>query len=59
MPQMSKVLRSRDDWKCKAVQRSYEIREQRKTQKRSQEKIAELNAQIHAMKEAEAVKKKK
>ena len=58
MLQQSKLLRSRDEWKCKAIQRSYEIREQRKTHKRSQAKIAALKAQIAAIEAAEVVKKK-
>ena len=45
---MSKVIQSRDDWKRKAVMRATEIREFRKTKKRYQEKIAELQAQINA-----------
>lgn len=50
MLQKSKILRSRDEWKSKAVQRSCEIREHRKTQKRYQTKIAELRMQIDEMK---------
>jgi len=46
MPQQSKIIRSRDEWKTKAVQRATEIRERRKTEKRSKEKIAELCKQI-------------
>ena len=49
MLQMSKLIQSRDDWKRKAVMRANEIREFRKTKKRYQERIAELNAQIQAM----------
>lgn len=51
MLQKSKILRSRDEWKSKAVQRSAEIREHRKIQKRYQTKIAELKMQIDEMKE--------
>ena len=53
MPQMSKILQSRDEWKSKAIQRAYEIREHRKTQKRFQERVAELKAQISAMEQTE------
>ena len=42
---MSKILKSRDEWKNKAVERATEIREFRKTQKRHLEKIAELKRQ--------------
>ena len=42
MPQMSKILNSRDEWKNKATIRATENREFRKTQKRHLEKIAEL-----------------
>jgi len=42
MLQTSKILHSRDEWKNKAIERSAEIREYRKTQKRHLEKIAEL-----------------
>ena len=46
MPQISKVLNSRDDWKNKAVERATEIREFRKTQTRHLKKIAELKRQL-------------
>jgi len=46
MLQQSKLIRSRDEWKTKAVQRATEIRERRKAEKRSKEKIAELSQQI-------------
>ena len=43
MLQMSKLIRSRDDWKRKAVMRASKLnREFRKTTKRYQERIAEL-----------------
>ena len=42
MLQTSKIIKSREDWKKKAIQRGYEIREFRKNQKRHQETIAEL-----------------
>jgi len=38
MPQMSKIVNSRDEWRNKAT----ELREFRKTQKRHLQKIAEL-----------------
>lgn len=46
---MSKIIRSRDDWKRKATERASEIRELRKTKKRYQIQIAELKAQINAI----------
>lgn len=46
MLQMSKLLPSRNQWKSKAIQRAHEIREQRKTPKRYQAKIAELQRQL-------------
>ncbi len=49
MLQMSKIIRSRDEWKRKAVMRANELREFRKTNKHNQDKIAELKAQIKAM----------
>ena len=42
MLQTSKILKSREDWKNKAIQRSYEIRELRKTQQRHLKTIIEL-----------------
>jgi len=46
MPQTSKVLKSRDEWKIKAVERATELRESRKTEKRHLNKIAELKCQL-------------
>lgn len=57
MPQLSKIIRSRNEWRKKSVQRAMEIREYRKTVKRSNEKIAELNKQIAGLKEDSAAKK--
>lgn len=57
MLQMSKLIRSRDDWKRKAVRRANENQEFRKTNKRYQERIAELKAQIKAMETAKEEKK--
>ena len=52
MLQPSKIIRSRDGWRDKAIQRAYELREFRKTHKRQQEKIAELKAQIGTIEQA-------
>lgn len=57
MLQRSKLIQSRDEWKNKAVQRSYEIREHRKSRKRYLEQIAKLKAQVHEMSQAEEDKK--
>ena len=45
MPQLSKLVRSRDDWRNKAVLRSTENREYRKADKRNRERIIELKRQ--------------
>jgi len=45
MPQHSKVIHSRGEWKRKASQRAYENRELKKTVKRQGQKIAEIKAQ--------------
>jgi len=58
MPQLSKLIRSRDDWKTKAVQRANEIREHRKTIKRHQKQIAEIKSQIIALQQAAEDNKK-
>ena len=42
MLQISKIIKSREDWKDKAIQRGCEIRESRKSRKRHLETIAEL-----------------
>lgn len=49
MLQNSKIIQSRNDWKRKAVQRAERIRDYRKSQKRHQEKIEELQVQITEM----------
>ena len=58
MPQLSKLIRSRDDWKTKAVQRANEIREHRKTIKRRQEQIAEIKSHLNALQQTAADNKK-
>lgn len=45
MPQISKILNSRDEWKNKAIERAAELRELRKSQQRHLEKIAYLKRQ--------------
>jgi uncharacterized protein YlxW (UPF0749 family) len=57
MLQRSKIIRSRDGWKLKAVRRAEEIREHRKTQQRYRQKIAQLQAQIRDLEQMAEVKK--
>ena len=52
MLQTSKIIKSRDNWKAKAIQRANENREYRKTLKRQQEKIANLQKIIAELKQA-------
>jgi len=58
MLQCSKIIRSRDEWKLKAVQRAEQIREQRKTFRRYQQKLAQLKAEISALEPSAEVQKK-
>jgi len=51
MPQMSKLIRSRDEWRKKAVQRAEQVRELRKAKRRYQDRIAELKTQINELEE--------
>lgn len=57
MLQRSKIIRSRDKWKLKAVRRAEEIREHRKTQRRYRQKIAQLQAEIGALEQTAEAKK--
>jgi len=57
MPQMSKIIQSRDQWKNKAVKRAHKIRENRTSKKRTQDKIAELEIQIRALEQVDGSKK--
>jgi uncharacterized coiled-coil DUF342 family protein len=56
---MSKLIKSRDEWKYKAVQRANEIREYRKTTKRHIEKIRELKVQLAEIEQVASSLKKK
>jgi hypothetical protein len=58
MPQLSKLIRSRDDWRTKAVQRANELREHRKTHKRNRAHIAELKQQLDTLQQAAEADKK-
>ena len=57
MLQHSKILRSRDAWKRKAVQRAEALREQRKAYKRARQSIAQLKAEVRVLEQAVAKKK--
>jgi len=58
MLQLSKILKSREEWKYKAIQRGDDIREFRKSQKRYQERIIELKRANGELQEAAKDKKK-
>jgi hypothetical protein len=57
MLQYSKVVKSRDEWKNKAVQRADDIREHRKAKKRYLETIVKLKEQIILMEQVTGGKK--
>ena len=46
MPQLSKLIRSRDEWRAKAIQRANENREHRKAQQRNRAQITALKQQL-------------
>ncbi len=50
MLQSSKIYKSRNDWRKKAVERADEIREYRKTVKRHKETISKLKEEIKKLK---------
>lgn len=52
MPQTSKLILSRDQWKTKSVRRANEIRQYRKSEKRYKEKITALKQKIDALSQA-------
>ncbi len=51
MPQLSKVLHSRDNWKRITIECRYEIREFKKTKQRHLKKIAELTQEVRELKQ--------
>jgi|SaaInlStandDraft_7_1057024.scaffolds.fasta_scaffold49790_1 hypothetical protein len=60
MKEEIRLKRSRDTWRTKAVIRSESLRESRKKDRRQQQKISELKAEIAELKhEAESEIKKK
>lgn len=58
MTQLSKVIKSRDAWKDKAVRRAEILRDSRKTKRRHQGMIADLKAKNNVLEEALKEKKK-
>ena len=52
MLQRSKLIRSRDEWRKKAVKRAEQVREFKKATRRYQSRIAELKTQIIELEEA-------
>jgi uncharacterized coiled-coil DUF342 family protein len=53
MLQPSKIIRSRNEWKDKAVQRANQIREYKKSKKCYQKKIAQLKGKIKSIEQRE------
>jgi uncharacterized coiled-coil DUF342 family protein len=51
MPQLSKILHSRDSWKQTTIECRYEIREFKKTKQRHLKKIAELKQESRELKQ--------
>ena len=49
MPQLSKLIQSREDWRAKAIQRATENREHRKQTAFHQRRISELKAQVRRL----------
>jgi hypothetical protein len=56
--QQSKILRSRDEWRDKAIERADELRECRKSEKRRQKRIGELKQTVKNLQQELEVKKK-
>ena len=59
MLQISKLIKSRDSWKKKAIQKTYEAKEGRKTKKYYQKKIKEMKEENKKLKEIIEKNKKK
>ncbi|MDI1230789.1 MAG: hypothetical protein PSU93_06550 [Methylobacter sp.] len=57
MPQQSKLIHSRDEWRDKAIRRGDENREHRKVRKRYRDSIAQLKAHNRALQQIIAAKK--
>ena len=58
MLQHSKIVRSLDDWKRKAVERAEKVREHKKTEKRHRQQIAQMKACISTLEQAIGEKKR-
>lgn len=58
MLQKSKIIQSREEWREKAIERGYQVREFKKNQRRHLEKIAELKRHNRKLIEANTHKKK-
>ena len=58
MLQQSKILRSRDEWREKAIDRADEIREYRKSENRHQKTIGELKQAVKNLQQELEDKKK-
>jgi prefoldin subunit 5 len=56
--QQSKLLRSRDEWREKAIERADEIREYRKSENRHQKTIGELKQTVKNLQQELEDKKK-
>ena len=58
MLQQSKILRSRDEWREKAIERADEIREYRKSENRHQKSVGELKQTVKNLQQELEDKKK-
>jgi hypothetical protein len=58
MPKVSRLRRSRDSWKSKAVERAEQLRESRKATARDCQRIASLQAQVATLEQQLAQEKK-
>jgi hypothetical protein len=59
MTQLSKVLKSRDEWRSKAIRRAEELRDQRKADRRHRESIAELKSELESLRQSSNADTKK
>lgn len=59
MTQLSKVLKSRDAWRDKAIRRAEILRDSRKAKKRHQRMISDLKAEKKALQDTLEEKKKR
>ena len=59
MTQLSKILKSRDEWRSKATKRAEELREQRKADVRHRDSIAELKLEVERLKQSSDADAKK